>query len=196
MVVACDGTSESGQDGGTSSAPVASPGSADDLRARVVRLHEAFGSELYRFLLGVTRNPETAGDVMQAAFAKALEVGHDARPEAFKGWLFRVAFHEALAVRRREKTGERAVQHLAEIGRAAAERPELGLIRGETIAAVQRAIESLPRDQRDVVIARMYGDRTFAEIAREARVPLGTVLTRMRLALEKLRKALGERTDV
>jgi RNA polymerase sigma factor (sigma-70 family) len=182
MVVACDGTSERGQQD-------------DGLRARVAALHEAFGPELYRFLLGVTRNSETAKDVMQTAFAKALELGHEARPDAFKGWLFRVALHEALALRRRDKTGDRATRHLAEIGRAASERPENGLVRGETIAAVQQALAALPGDQRDVVVARMYGDQTFAQIARDARLPLGTVLTRMRLALDKLRKALGERTD-
>jgi RNA polymerase sigma factor (sigma-70 family) len=185
MVVACDGTSERGQH----------VGPADDLRARVETLHQAFGPELYRFLLGVTRNPETAGDAMQAAFAKALELGHEARPEAFKGWLFRVALHEALAVRRRDRTGERAVQHLAEIGRVASERPEAGLIQRETIAAVRQALDALPGDQREVVVARMYGDRTFAQIARDAQLPLGTVLSRMRLGLEKLRKALGERVE-
>ena len=41
-----------------------------------------------------------------------------------------------------------------------------------------------------MVWARMYEDKTFAQIAGEQGVPLGTVLTRMRLALEKLRGLL------
>ena len=41
-----------------------------------------------------------------------------------------------------------------------------------------------------MVLARVYEDKTFAEIAAEAGLPLGTVLTRMRRGLEKLRKTM------
>ena len=63
-------------------------------------------------------------------------------------------------------------------------------IRGETVEAVRQALDRLPIEQRKVVWARMYEDRSFAEIAQESGLPLGTVLTRMRLALEKLRRSL------
>jgi RNA polymerase sigma-70 factor (ECF subfamily) len=64
------------------------------------------------------------------------------------------------------------------------------LIRRETIAAVRQALGELPGEQRQVVWARMYEDKTFLQIAQESDLPLGTVLTRMRLALEKLRRIL------
>jgi RNA polymerase sigma factor (sigma-70 family) len=165
------------------------------VRARVVSLYETHGEELRRFVLGVVRDPDLAGDVMQATFSKALELGHTARPETFKGWLFRVAFHEALASRRRRLSDDRARRRLADLGRAGvagaqADRPDDGLIRGETVDAVRRALSALPDPQRQVVLARVYDDKTFAQIARESGLPLGTVLTRMRLALNKLRHAL------
>ena len=78
---------------------------AAHVRARVVSLYETHGEELRRFVLGVVRDPDLTGDVMQATFSKALELGHTARPETLKGWLFRVAFHEALASRRRRLCG-------------------------------------------------------------------------------------------
>jgi RNA polymerase sigma factor (sigma-70 family) len=159
-------------------------------RALVAELYEKYGNELRRFVLGVVRDPERAGDVVQAAFVRAAELGHTARPETIKGWLFQVAFREALTVRRRVEARDRAVRRLAALGFRPGERPEETLIRNETIAAVRRALQELPAEQNRVVWARMYEDKTFAQIAEESGLPLGTVLTRMRLGLEKLRRNL------
>jgi len=164
-------------------------------RALVAELYTQYGNELRRFVLGVVRDPELAGDVVQAAFARAAEMGHTARPETIKGWLFQVAFREALTVRRRVEARDRAIRKLASLGFRPGERPEEALIRRETIAAVRRALEELPKEQSRVVWARMYEDKTFAQIAEESELPLGTVLTRMRLALEKLRRSLTGRDD-
>jgi len=57
--------------------------------------------------------------------------------------------------------------------------PEEPLIRGETVEAVREALKQLPEEQRRVVLARIYEEKTFAEIAGEFGLPLGTVLTRM-----------------
>jgi RNA polymerase sigma-70 factor (ECF subfamily) len=65
-------------------------------------------------------------------------------------------------------------------------------VQGEDVARVRVAIDRLPPEQRRVVEQRIDEGRTFAEIAAESGLPLGTVLTRMRLAHEALRKALGE----
>lgn len=158
--------------------------------ARFLALYESHGPELRRFILGVTRDPELTNDVIQATYAKAVEFGHTARPETFKGWLFRVAFHESLTARRRRDARDQGVRRLANLGGQLVERPDERLIRDETIEAVRQALGDLPPEQQRVVWARMYEDKTFAEIAQEFRLPLGTVLTRMRLALEKLRRTL------
>ena len=102
-----------------------------------------------------------------------------------------MAFREALTARRRHQTRVEACRRLASLGFSRGERPEEGLIRAETVAAVRRALEQLPAEQSKVVWARMYEDKTFAQIAEESGLPLGTVLTRMRLALEKLRRTVN-----
>src|SRR5581483_9740755 len=119
------------------------------------------------------------------------EAGHTARSETLKGWLFRVAFHEALAVKRRNGVGNRALRTIASIPRESGERPDQTLIRAETVVSVRHALNALPEEQRRVVCARVYENKTFARIADEFGLPLGTVLTRMRLALDKLRHALA-----
>ena len=60
------------------------------------------------------------------------------------------------------------------------------------VAAVRRALDALPEAQREVVQRRVYGNQTFAAIATELGCPLGTVLTRMRLALKALSHLLEE----
>jgi RNA polymerase sigma-70 factor (ECF subfamily) len=62
------------------------------------------------------------------------------------------------------------------------------LVGREDVAKLKELLAELPPDQQHVVRQRMYEDKTFAVIAQELNVPLGTVLTRMRLAMEKLQK--------
>jgi RNA polymerase sigma-70 factor (ECF subfamily) len=170
--------------------PEAPHGQATMDPAEVAALYAKYGAELRRFVLGVVRDPELAGDVLQATLARAMERGHTARTETIKGWLFQVAFREALTARRRRQAREQAGRRLASLGFSRGERPEEGLIREETVAVVRKALGTLPAEQKNVVWARMYEDKTFAQIAAETGLPLGTVLTRMRLALEKLRRTL------
>ncbi len=158
--------------------------------ARVAALYVDHGQELRRFVLGVVRDADLAADVVQAAFVKCLERGHEARAESLKGWLFRVAYHEALAARRRQATRDSALPRLASRTHAS-HRPEEGLVRGEVAESVRKVLETLPYEQRFIVMARIQEDKTFAAIAREHGLPLGTVLTRMRRALARLRTALG-----
>jgi RNA polymerase sigma-70 factor (ECF subfamily) len=167
---------------------VAEPAALDV--AFVAELYREHGPELHRFILGVVRDPDLAGDLLQMTFAKAVEVGHTARTETLKSWLFRVAFHEAITARRRKQSREQGCRRLAALGFRRGERPEDLLIRDETVEAVRYALRKIPEEQRRVVQARIYEDKTFAEIAQEYGLPLGTVLTRMRLALEKLRRVL------
>ncbi len=157
----------------------------------IASLFADLASELRRFVLGVVRDPDLADDVMQATFLKALEHGHEVRIETSRGWLFRVAFHEALASRRRTSTRDEGNRRLARLRpRPDDAPPDDPLIRVETVALVREALGKLPEEQRRVVLARVYEDKTFAEIAGETGLPLGTVLTRMRRALEKMRKTL------
>ncbi len=158
--------------------------------AAIVALHRRHGEELRYFILGVVRDHDLAGEVVQTAFTRAIELGHTVKQESLKAWLFRVAYNEALAVRRRQAVGERVMRFLAAQPQAGRSDPDAGLLQNETVAAVRAALGNLPAEQRQVVAMRIYEQKRFAEIAKELRVPLGTVLSRMQLALNKLRRSL------
>jgi RNA polymerase sigma factor (sigma-70 family) len=164
--------------------------------AAVAALHLAHAEELRYFILGVVRDPELTAEVLQTAFARAVELGHTVRKESLKAWLFRVAYNEALAIRRRQSVGERALRHWASRVAMAEAAADAGVCRAETVAAVRKALDELPADQRKVVWMRMYEHKRFIEIAKELALPLGTVLSRMQLALKKLRRSLGPQSDI
>jgi RNA polymerase sigma-70 factor (ECF subfamily) len=145
---------------------------------------------LRRFLLGLLRDAASANDVLQATFAKAVEVGHATSPESRKAWLFQVAYREAMALRRREAAASRATERLVWTQRPADDPADEPLIRFETVEAVRAALEKLPEKQRQLVQMRIYEEKTFATIAEELDIPLGTALARMRSALGKLRQCV------
>ena len=157
---------------------------------KVTALYAEHADELQAFLIGVLRDAELAGEVVQATFSKTIESGHTAKQETMKGWLFRVAFNEAMAIRRRQKVHVKSIQKLAWTKPNESESPEVSVVRWEVVERVKEAMKILPPEQRQVVRMRIYEEKTFAVIAEELSLPLGTVLTRMRLAMQKLHKQL------
>lgn len=169
------------------------PDSPEPLSADAVRaLHALHGRDLLVFLTGVLRSGDAAQDVCQATFQRLLEAGHDARQETIRGWLFKVGFHEAMAYRRKESQRDRLHRQSAvKTDHVEVELPLHSLVRMEEIEKLRRLIRELPVEQQVVVRQRIHEEKTFAEIADELNVPLGTVLTRMRLAVQKLQKWFG-----
>lgn len=165
-------------------------GPLDD--AIVTTLYREHSAELRRFLVAVLRDDQLASDVLQTAFAKLVEQGGGTQADKRKAWLFQVAYREALAVRRREGLGSRVLETAAWSRPALSPAADEPLVRREVIERIRGALDELPPDQRCVVRMRIYEEKTFAEIARELKIPLGTALARMHAALHKLRKRLGE----
>ena len=158
----------------------------------VAALYVEHAPELQRFLLGLLRDAQLAADVLQSTFVKMAQRGHETREESRKAWLFRVAYHEAMAVRRREGVGDKVLRRVAWHSNGAAGPADEPLLRIEAVQAVQEALEKLPPEQRQIVRMRIYEEKTFAVIAKELKIPLGTALARMRAATIKLRVSLGE----
>lgn len=154
-------------------------------------LFDLHSAELLAFLAGVLRDPAAAQDVSQITFRRLLEAGHTAQKDTIKGWLFQVAMREALDYRRRMKREQTQLGNYGNSKRR--EHAELAdsVALLEDVDRVRVLLAKLPQEQQEVVRLRIHEDKTFAEIATQLRIPLGTVLTRMRLATDKLRTWLG-----
>ncbi len=166
-----------------------SPLPSDELAA----CYQEHGEPLRRFLTGVLKDGVLAQDIVQSVFVKFVEHGDEVHPARRKAWLFQVAYREALQWRRRQASGTRATREAFwQRPRPAPERPDGAANRAEEVARVRNALQELPLRERQVVQLRIYQGMTFAQIAQELDAPLGTVLGRMRSALKRLRKVLGE----
>jgi len=160
---------------------------------RVAAAYAELGGEIRAFLLGLTRDAEQSEELLQATFSRLVEVGHTARDVSLRGWLFRVAYNEVMRSQRRRGVHRRGLERLWRDAAAAPSAvPWSGLVRSEEVERVRRALAVLPPEQRHVVERRIWAGMTFAEIAAETAAPIGTVLTRMRLALRKLGQALHD----
>jgi RNA polymerase sigma-70 factor (ECF subfamily) len=145
---------------------------------------------LRRLAVGVLRDQQAADDVVQATFAKAADAADGIEAEGMKSWLYRVAFNEAVTLKRRSSVAAKATRELSQRLQPGGELPEDVLVRSETVQRVGEVMRTLSRDEQEVVRARVYQGKTFAQIAAHLHLPLGTVLTRMRRALEKMRRKL------
>lgn len=154
--------------------------------AEIEALYAAHSRDLLAFLVGVLKDGELAREALQATFAKAIESGHSAERETIRGWLFRVAFNEAIGLRRIQEQHSRLLRRAAwETSRNVAT-PDDDVYQSELIEEVRRALQELPNEQATVVRMRIYDQQKFIDIAEQLGIPIGTVLSRMRLALEKL----------
>lgn len=174
--------------------------------AAVQQLYEEHASGIRAFLIGLLRSQELAEEVQQLVFTRALEAGHTVRsdqPERkersqrFRGWLFRVANNEAMLLLRRQGVDRRAMQKVAQsVGRQETTGSVLDrMSSAELSEKVRQALKDIPAEQQEVVRLRMYEGMKFADIAKQTGAPLNTVLTRMRLALARLSKALPKEED-
>lgn len=163
----------------------------------VAELYQEFGGELRAYLTAVLKNREQALEVLQVVLKKTLEHGHTVT-ENLRGWVLRVALQEALLLKRNQSRERQVFQQA--VWKLGNQNSTSDLVfsvpmQAETVSAVRRAIDELTPDQQTIVRLRIYEDKTFAVISQELNLPLGTVLSRMRAALQKLEKSLRDQAD-
>jgi RNA polymerase sigma-70 factor, ECF subfamily len=165
----------------------------------VEECHLAFSKMLENYAWALVRDHALAADVVQASFLALSRFGGDVAAESRKSWLFRVVHREALKVRNRNKpynqTDTQTTDSVLESRPSYEVNPLSRMVEQEKLESLRRMIAELPRDQQQVLKMKFFEDKTFVEIADSMQTPLGTALSRMRLALERLRLATQERED-
>ena len=170
-------------------------GDPDALSAVISR----YQHRLYRYLLRLVREPATADDLFQQTWLRVMErIGrYDARRN-FESWLFSVAHNLAVDFWH-GKRGD-SLDAAADAGDPPGERlPAAGpdaleqLLDFERGAMLAVCINELPAIHREVLTLRFEEDMKLEEIAEVAGIPLSTVKSRLRRALEALRAALEAR---
>lgn len=165
-------------------------------RDALATLYERFGRRVFSLAVRILSDSVSAEEVTQDVFMSVWRRGatYVSKKGKFTTWLFSIAHNrtiDELRKRRRDlsRTNDDIDDHLnLESGDVS---PADATVAQSEYAKIRAAMEDLPEEQKNVVELSYFKGLTQTEIAEKTGQPLGTVKTRMRLALKKLRKALS-----
>jgi RNA polymerase sigma-70 factor, ECF subfamily len=158
-------------------------------RDAFAQLFSAYAGKVKGYLLRLGAPAAVAEDMAQDAMVAVWRRAASFDPAKAKAstWIFVIARNAWIDKLRREKVelAYRSVTIVSE--ESEEEAPEEAAMRGQTEEQVAAALATLSEEQRQVVRLSFFEDRPHSEIAEHLSLPLGTVKSRLRLALIKLR---------
>lgn len=156
---------------------------------------------VFAYILSVVKNRDTANDIFQDTFVKAITTirqGRYTETGKFSAWLTRIAHNRVIDHFRFNKS-----ENILSVDdtdadllnrRELAEIPaEESLFTPDPTADILALVDDLPQNQQDVINMRIYRDMSFKEIADATNVSINTALGRMRYALLNMRRKVAER---
>jgi len=152
----------------------------------------------FNYARWLTRSDSDAEDVLQDAAVRALRFFSSLRSDDARAWLLTIVRNTWYA--RFSKAG--SADHHAVFDETKDDRPdeqldpEALLIQRQAVERVQRAIEGLPADFREVIVLRELEGLSYKEIAAIVGVPIGTVMSRLARGRERLLGLLDLNTAI
>jgi RNA polymerase sigma-70 factor (ECF subfamily) len=170
-------------------------GDAESFNELILRWERPIYALAYRTI----GREEDARDVCQETFLRAFRALPGFRGQAkFSSWLYRIALNLCRDWIRRERRAQvvQAPENVDLVELASALEPsetvEDLVARNDLARAVERAMASLPEEQRTAIVLKEYHGLTFQEIADLVGCPLSTVKTRLYQGLTVLRRELAK----
>ena len=174
----------------------------DDLLVRVgcerdrvafSELFEHFAPRIKSFLLRLGTDDSIAEEVAQEAMImdwRRAETNH-VRQSGASTWIFTIARNKRIDRLRREN---RPLPDMSDPSLAPddVETSDIFVFRQQEEKKIRHALKNLPEEQAKMIFSAYYEEKSHREIADESGVPLGTVKSRIRLALNRLRAHLDE----
>jgi len=161
-------------------------------------LYNRYNRMIFGLALNMVGDHATAEEITLDVFTRVWERAETYRPDRAKvsTWLISVARHHSIDVLRRRGTRpeqysvswNEASSNIAYDGNNPEQATEAALRRERILAAIAR----LPADQKQVLSLAYFAGYTHSQIAETLDQPLGTVKTRIRLAMQKLRQMLQD----
>lgn len=155
-------------------------------------LYERHAQIVYNLAVRIVRNPAAADEVLQDTFWQAWQKAADFRADgAAAAWLYRIARNKSLDWLRREQSRPQAVAaYLPEDALAGVASPEPS-VEHHMLASwqqnyIQDALAALPDDQRRCLELAYFEGLSHRQIADHLQIPVGTIKTRLRMAVAKL----------
>jgi RNA polymerase sigma-70 factor (ECF subfamily) len=165
--------------------------------AALARLYDSYRVILFGLLVRILNSREEAEDILQEVFIQVWRRAKDFDEQRGRPFTWLVTLARSRAIDRLRQLGAR--QRLA--ASAEQERVEessdalTDTIRGTQKEVVRRALAELPEDQRHTLLLAYFEGLTQSEIAAKLGAPLGTIKTRMRSGMIKLRALLAPQQE-
>ena len=185
--------------------PLANSKGVDSLSAAIVAIAERndreafatlfmhFAPRVKSYLLRLGAPAEAAEELAQETLLTVWRraAGYDPRMAAASTWIFTIARNLRIDLARRAaRLGPTEDPFEAASFEPA---PDMALSAMQDQARIKTAISNLPADQAQVIALAFFADKPHSEIAIDLGLPLGTVKSRLRLAMGRLRAALDDR---
>lgn len=161
-------------------------------RDAFVTLFHYFAPRVKSYLLKNGADETSAEEVVQNTFVTVWEkaAGYNPKKAAASTWIFTIARNKRIDTLRRQKfvvpLEDDALDNLESTAT-----PQLDAYADQaTIEELHSAIDSLPREQADLLHMAFFEDKSHQAISDATSLPLGTVKSRLRLAMDKLRHKL------
>jgi RNA polymerase sigma-70 factor (ECF subfamily) len=159
-------------------------------------LYDRYGRLIYTIALRITGDRETAEEVVQDVFQNVWQAAGGFQPGvgSCAAWLIGIARHRAIDAMRSKRERGRAREQTFDSDWPTGDEVDPGseVARRLLRDMVRAALDELPPNQRQAIELAYYGGLTRAEIAARLNEPIGTIKTRLRLGLLKLRDLLRD----
>jgi RNA polymerase sigma-70 factor (ECF subfamily) len=153
------------------------------------RLIELYGQGIYRYVKRMI-GESMAEDLTQDVFMKAISAERKPEAGAEKSWLYAIASNLCIDYLRSNDYDKKRKGRWAINAAPSSRPPEELLAEVEDRERLARALEELPDKQKEVLMLKVEGGFTFAEVAKILKEPPDTVAARMYAAINTLRQVL------
>ena len=149
----------------------------------------------YNLARWLTRNEHDAEDVVQEAYLRAFEFFGGFYGTDGRGWLLTIVRNTCYTWLRKNRAGELSTEFNEEIHHeeVASPNPEELLLENADRQHLKDALEELPVEFREALVLREIEGLSYKEIADVSGVPVGTVMSRLARARDRLKDALARR---
>ena len=162
-------------------------------REAFAQLFDHFAPRVKSYLLRLGARDAAAEDLAQETLLTVWRraAAYDPAKAAASTWIFTIARNLRIDLARREA---RPAPQAEDLDASSAAAPDTTVSATQEEGRIRIALGSLPREQAEVIRQAFFFDKPHSEIARDLSLPLGTVKSRLRLAMVRLRTLLEERT--
>ncbi len=168
----------------------------------LAQLYERYQRVVFSLALAIVNDPATAEEITLDVFVRIWQKAATYRADQAKvsTWLTHIARNHAIDVLRHRMTRlDHRALHWDEVrsdGKSFQEDPQESAELSLRRKRVHAALAQLPADQKEAMLLAYFGGYTQRQIAEALKQPLGTIKTRLRLAMQKLRASLQDEQEL